>query len=104
MKYGQQLRGDDPIEFVNMTHYCKHIALFADAARRAGVNPTRRTYLDAIAATGTWAHRVTDTERLTFGPQKFDGPDLYAVVKWQANCFSAGGCYRQVRGFQKGAW
>lgn len=103
-KGGQQLRRDDAIEFVNMLHYCKHIALFADAARRAGVNPTRRSFLEAVGDTGTWSFRVPETERLTFGPQKYDGPDLYAVVKWQSGCTPQGGCYRQVRGFQKGNW
>lgn len=103
-KYGQQLKDGDAIEYLNMTHYCQHIALFADAARRSGVNPTRRSFLEAVGATGTWSHRVVYSERLTYTPQKYDGPDLYAVVKWQSGCNSSGGCYRQIRGFRLGAW
>ena len=32
----------DPVEVVAMLQACEHIALFADAARRAGINPTRQ--------------------------------------------------------------
>lgn len=94
----------EPLEVAVMAHYCQHIALWADAARRAGVNPTRRSFLDAIDATGTWSHRVILSERLTFNRTKFDGADLFAVVEWRANCTSDGGCYRQVEGFRRGAW
>lgn len=90
----------DGIEVTNMMFYCQHIALFADAARRAGVNPTRQSFLGAIGTTGTWSHRVTMTERLTYKPDKFDGADLFAVVQWKANCT----CYRQVQGFRAGRW
>lgn len=100
---------DDPskpegLELVNMMHYCQHIALFADAARRAGVNPTRESYLQALTNTGEWSKRVVLSERLTFGPKKYDGADLYAVVRWQAGCTPDGGCYRRVEGFKKPRW
>jgi hypothetical protein len=94
----------EPLEVAMMMHYCQHIALWADAARRAGVNPTRRSLLDAIDATGTWSHRVVLSERLTFNRSKYDGADLFAVVEWRANCTSDGGCYRQVEGFRRGRW
>lgn len=100
---------DDPerkegLEIANVLHYCEHIALFADIARRAGVNPTRRGFLSAADQTGTWNHRVGLSERLTFGPGKLDGADLYSVVRWQSGCTSDGGCYRQVEGFRAGRW
>lgn len=94
----------DGVEVANMMHYCQHIALWADVARRAGLNPTRRSFLTAVDETGTWSHRVTLSERLTFGPGKLDGADLYAVVRWQPRCTSDGGCYRQIEGFRAGRW
>lgn len=92
----------DPLELAMVAHYCEHIALWADAARRAGPNPTRRSLLDAFDATGTWNHRVVLSERLTFSPTKYDGADLFAVVEWRPGCNSDGGCYRQVEGFRPG--
>ena len=104
-RYGGTLNAkDDPAEFLNMIHYCQHFALFADAARRAGTNPTRQSYLQALGNTGEWSKRVIFSETMTFTPTKYDGPDLYQVVKWQSGCTDAGGCYRQVRGFERGAW
>jgi ABC-type branched-subunit amino acid transport system substrate-binding protein len=104
-RYGGTLNAkDDPVEFLNMIHYCQHFALFADAARRAGTNPTRQSYLQAIGNTGTWNKRVIFSEAMTFAPNKYDGPDLYQVVKWQSGCTADGGCYRQIRGFERGAW
>ena len=103
-RFGQQLNPDDGVELAQMMHYCQHLALFADAARRAGVNPTRESYLSALGATGTWSHRVVLTERLTFRPDKYDGADLFAVVRWQSGCNADGGCYRQVEGFRAGRW
>lgn len=94
----------EPLEVAMMMHYCEHLALWADVARRAGINPTRRSFLSAFDATGTWSHRVVLSERLTFGPKKVDGADLYAVVEWKPSCTSDGGCYRQIQGFRPGAW
>ena len=110
-KYGGELapHPDDPkrkdgLEIANVLHYCEHIALWADIARRAGVNPTRGAFLAAVDQTGTWSHRVGLSERLTFGPGKLDGADLYAVVRWKSGCTSDGGCYRQIEGFRAGKW
>lgn len=110
-KYGEEFapNSDDPsrpdgLEVAMMAHYCQHIALWADAARRAGTNPTRRSFLDAVDATGTWNHRVVLSERLTFSRSKYDGADLFAVVEWKPACNSDGGCYRQVEGFRRGQW
>lgn len=90
----------DGIEVTNMMFYCEHIALFADAARRAGTNPTRQGFLSAVGSTGTWTYRVTMTERLGFTPTKYDGADLFAVVQWKTGCT----CNRQIDGFRAGAW
>jgi ABC-type branched-subunit amino acid transport system substrate-binding protein len=103
-RYGQTLKPDDGVEIAQMLHYCEHLALWADAARRAGVNPTRQSFLGALASTGTWSYRVALTERLTFAPDKYDGADLFKVVRWQSACNDDGGCYREVEGFREGRW
>ncbi len=92
----------DPVEVVSMLQACEHIALFADAARRAGINPTRRSFLDAVGNTGRWSHRVVLTPPLTFRPDRYDSVDNYAVVRWQSNCHGPDGCYRRIEGFRPG--
>jgi ABC-type branched-subunit amino acid transport system substrate-binding protein len=92
----------DSVEVTAMLQVCEHVALFADAARRAGVNPTRRSFLDAIGNTGKWAHRVTLTPPLTFTPKRYDSVDGYAVVRWQSGCNGTDGCYRRIEGFRPG--
>jgi hypothetical protein len=92
----------DPVEVTAMLQVCEHVALFADAARRAGINPTRRSFLDAVGSTGKWSHRVTLSPPLTFTPKKFDSLDSYAVVRWQSSCHGPDGCYRRIEGFRPG--
>jgi hypothetical protein len=84
-----------------MLAVCQQLALFADVARRAGDNPTRRSFLEAFDETGTWTHRVTLTPSLTFGPGKYDGADEYAVVRWQPDCRPDEGCYRRIEPFRR---
>ena len=92
----------DPAEVVGMLQVCEHVALFADAARRAGVNPTRRSFLDAVGTTGVWSYRVTGTPPLLFTPNRYDSVDNYAIVRWQPNCNETSGCYRRIEGFRPG--
>jgi hypothetical protein len=96
----------DGTEVVSMMYFCEHIALFAQAARAAGKDLTRAGFLAAFDKLNDWSTRVTLTQPLSFGPQKFDGADQFAVVRWQSNCYgpSTPGCMRQVEGFRKGAW
>ena len=107
-RYGQRINKDgdsyNGLETAYMLHYCQHLALWADAARRAGANPTRASWLQALGSTGTWDHRVVLSARLTYTPDKYDGADLYKVVRWQAGCTSDGGCYREVAPFRPGKW
>jgi ABC-type branched-subunit amino acid transport system substrate-binding protein len=92
----------DPVEVTTMLYVCEHVALFADAARRAGVNPTRRSFLDAVGNTGAWSYRVALTPPLLFTPKRYDSVDNYAVVRWQPNCNGVNGCYRRIEGFRPG--
>ena len=85
-----------------MLAMCQQLALFTDVARRAGDNPTRESFLEAFDDTGTWTHRVTLTPSLTFGPDRYDGADEYAVVRWQSECRPDEGCYRRAEAFRRG--
>jgi ABC-type branched-subunit amino acid transport system substrate-binding protein len=85
-----------------MLAMCQQLALFTDVARRAGDDPTRESFLEAFDDTGTWTHRVTLTPSLTFEPDKYDGADEYAVVRWQSECRPDEGCYRRVEPFRRG--
>lgn len=94
----------DAIEVGTMLLACQQLALFADAARRAGPNPTRASLLEAIDDTGLWTHRVTTTPSFTFEPGKYDGADEYAVVRFQGDCVGERGCYRRVEPFRRSEW
>ncbi len=94
----------DAIEVGTMLLACQQIALFSDAARRAGPNPTRESLLAAIDDTGLWTHRVTTTPSFTFEPGKFDGADEFAVVRFQGDCVGDRGCYRRIEPFRRGEW
>jgi ABC-type branched-subunit amino acid transport system substrate-binding protein len=92
-------------EVVAMMYYCEHLHLFAQVAKLAGTNLNRASFLGAFSKLGTWSERVTLTNPLTYGPQKFDGVDDFAVVKWQPACYTDKlGCYRLLNGFAKGNW
>ncbi len=106
--HGQQL-SSDPVgrlaEELELAQFCEHLHLIARAAALAGPHLNRATFLDAFSRLGTWSDRVTLTGPLTFGPSKFDGPDDYAVVRWQSDCGQGQvSCYRQVAPLQKGRW
>jgi hypothetical protein len=86
-------------------YFCEHLHLFAQVAKLAGPNLNRASFLAAFSQLGTWSERVTLTNPLTFGPQKYDGVDEFAVVKWQPACYTDKlGCYRLLNGFAKGNW
>ena len=42
--------------------------------------------------------------QFTFEPDKFDGADEFAAVRFQANCVGDLGCYRRIEGFRRGTW
>jgi ABC-type branched-subunit amino acid transport system substrate-binding protein len=92
-------------EVVGMMYFCEHLHLFAQVTKLAGSHLNRASFLDAFSRLGTWSERVTLTNPLTFGPQKFDGVDEFALVKWQPACYTDKlGCYRLLNGFAKGNW
>jgi hypothetical protein len=86
---------------------CQRFNRFEDAMKRAGINPTRKSYLQALAATGTFSFlgAVGGTGRWG-GPYAF-GPVLWSALThetrkvWKMNCpYDAGddkaGCYVAV--------
>jgi ABC-type branched-subunit amino acid transport system substrate-binding protein len=106
--HGQQLSTDPTnrlAEVLQIGQYCESLTLVAQLVKLAGPHLNRASFSHAYAKLGTWSYRVTLTGPLTFGPNKFDGPDEYAVIQWQANCGAGDvSCYREIQPFKKGNW
>jgi hypothetical protein len=70
--------------------WCQGIELFAAAARKAGRDLNRRTFVEAMASLtnfpGTWS------PVLSFGPDKFAGPSEYRVVSVHNNVPPSSAC------------
>jgi hypothetical protein len=58
------------------------ILLFEQAADRAGPELTRPAWGAAMGQTGAF-HQIPTFHPLTFGPEKWDGPDHIVVVQWR---------------------
>jgi hypothetical protein len=63
--------------------WCGAIRLFALAAKNAGPNLNRRTFVTAMSKITSFAGTLSPT--WSFGPSKFDGPTAYQVVKVHNN-------------------
>jgi hypothetical protein len=63
--------------------WCQAITLFADAARKAGPDLTRRSFVEAMASITNFPGTYSPT--LNFGPDKFAGPSDYRVVRIHNN-------------------
>ena len=90
--------------------WCQAIELFAQAARQAGPDLNRRTFVQAMATIqsfqGTWS------PVLSYGPGRFAGPTQYQVVEIHNNVpasplcvetyqhITQGTCWHVVQGFQ----
>jgi ABC-type branched-subunit amino acid transport system substrate-binding protein len=106
--HGQQLSTDPTnrlAEVLEVGQFCESLHLIVQLARLTGPHLNRATFSAAFTKLGTWSDRVALTGPLTFGPTKFDGPDDYAAIRWQANC-GAGevSCYLQTSQPRKGRW
>jgi ABC-type branched-subunit amino acid transport system substrate-binding protein len=106
--HGQQLSTDPTnrlAEVLQIGQYCESLTLVAQLAKLAGAHLNRASFSNAYTKLGTWTDRVTLTGPLTFGSNKFDGPDEYAVIRWQANCGAGDvSCYQQIEPHKKGRW
>ena len=90
--------------------WCQAIGLFAQAARQAGPELNRRTFVQSMATIqsfqGTWS------PVLSYGPDRFAGPTQYQVVEIHNNVpasplcvetyqhITQGTCWHVVQGFQ----
>jgi hypothetical protein len=106
--HGQALSTDPTnrlAEVLEVGQFCESLQLVVQLAKLAAPHLNRASFSDAFTKLGTWSDRVALTGPLTFGPDKFDGPDDYAVIRWQANC-GAGevSCYMQTSQPKKGRW
>jgi hypothetical protein len=63
--------------------WCQAIRLFASAAKTAGNDLNRRSFVQAMAATTNYTGTVTPV--LSYGPTKFAGPVEYQVVSLHNN-------------------
>jgi ABC-type branched-subunit amino acid transport system substrate-binding protein len=96
---------DRLVEQLEISQYCEHVSLVARVAGLAGPRLNRATFLAAFDRLGNWTDRVTLTGPLTYSRTKYDGPDEYGVIRWQADCGQgASSCFQQVRAFERGHW
>jgi hypothetical protein len=63
---------------------CGLVGTFEQGLARAGTNPTRRSFADALARLGTFSNPGFSTS--TFRPGKLDGPDEVRAVKADPSC------------------
>ena len=63
---------------------CGIVALFERGMNAAGVNPTRASLSAALQGIGTFD--VAFSGAGSFGPGKFDAPDVARRVTWRASC------------------
>ena len=80
--------------------WCQGVRLFATAARMAGPDLNRRTFVEAMSRIknypGTWS------PVLSFGPDKFYGPTQYRVVALHNNVPPSSACLLKTNGKPQG--
>jgi hypothetical protein len=74
---------DDIEEQGPVQGWCQEIHLFAEAAKAAGRNLNRRTFVTAMARVKDFSGGYSPV--LTYGPHKFSGPSQYQVVRLHVN-------------------
>ena len=92
---GQTLiHGEKPSPYIEeqgpIAAWCQGIELFATAARKAGRNLTRRSFVEAMASIKTF--QGTFSPSLSYGPGKYAGPDDYQVVAIHNNVPPSSAC------------
>jgi hypothetical protein len=74
---------DDIEEQGPVQGWCQEIHLFAQAAKAAGTNLNRRTFVTAMSQIKNFPGGYSPI--LTYGPDKFSGPTQYQVVRLHIN-------------------
>lgn len=80
--------------------WCQAIYLFATAARAAGPNLNRRSFVEAMAGVRNFAGTYSPT--LSYGPHKFYGPTQYQVVRLHNNNPRHNACILTYDGIAQG--
>lgn len=70
--------------------WCTAIRLFATAARNAGPDLNRRTFVEGMAKVKNFPGGSSPV--LTYGPHKFDGPTKYQIVQIHNNTPASSAC------------
>ena len=80
--------------------WCQVIDLFAQAARGAGKDLNRRTFVTALSKVKDFPGTVTPV--LSFGPDKRSGPTLYKIVRIHNNVPPSSACQLTSQGKAQG--
>ena len=80
--------------------WCQAIELFADAAKKAGKDLTRRTFVEAMATIKNFAGTYSPV--LSYGPDRYAGPTEYRVVRIYNNSPSHNECVLTYDGVPQG--
>jgi hypothetical protein len=80
--------------------WCEVITLFATAARNAGSDLNRRTFVTAMSKITNF--QGTSTPILSFGPNKRYGPTMYKIVKLRNNVPPSSECQLTSQGKAQG--
>jgi ABC-type branched-subunit amino acid transport system substrate-binding protein len=92
---GQTLiHGEKPSPYIEeqgpIAGWCQGIELFATAAKKAGRDLTRRSFVKAMASIKNFQGTFSPT--LSFGPGQYAGPDQYRVVQLHNNVPPSSAC------------
>ena len=80
--------------------WCQGVRLFADAAKLAGPNLNRRTFVQAMSRITNYPGTLSPV--LSFSPTKFYGPTQYQVVKLHTNSPASSACKLKTNGKPQG--
>ena len=78
--------------------HCDSVRLFERAMAKAGRNPTRLSWANAVQGLGVFDSGFSASS--TFKPGKTEGADSLALAQWGADCK----CYTQIRGHDQPAY
>lgn len=76
--------------------WCQGIRLFAAAAKKAGPNLNRRTFVEAMASIKNYPGTLSPI--LSYGSDKFYGPTQYRVVSLHNNSAAHNECIKNYKG------
>ena len=80
--------------------WCQAIMLFADAAKKAGPDLNRRTFVEAMGSIQNF--QGTYSPVLSYGPDRFAGPTQYRVVRIHNNSPTNNACVLTYNGIPQG--